>query len=41
MADNVLLRFEEMYRADAAAVAGGGASLDLMEAAGTAIAATA
>ena len=38
MADNVLLRVEEMYRADAAAVAGGVASLDLMEAAGTAIA---
>ena len=33
MADNVLLRVEEMYRADAAVVAGGVASLDLMEAA--------
>ena len=38
MADNVLLRVEEMYRADAAAVVGGVASLDLMEAAGAAIA---
>ena len=37
MADNVLLNVDEMYKADAAAVDGGVASLDLMEAAGTAI----
>ncbi|MFQ5765530.1 MAG: NAD(P)H-hydrate epimerase, partial [Rhodospirillales bacterium] len=38
MTDNVLLTVEEMYQADKAAVAAGVAALDLMEAAGTAIA---
>lgn len=39
MPDNILLSVEEMYKADALAVAAGVASLDLMEAAGAAIAA--
>ncbi len=38
MADNVLLSVDEMYKADALAEAGGARSLDLMEAAGAAIA---
>jgi len=38
MTDSVLLTVEEMYAADAAAMAGGVPGLDLMEAAGTAIA---
>jgi len=37
MPDNVLLTVAEMYKADAAAAAGGVASIDLMEAAGSAV----
>ncbi|MCW9040563.1 MAG: bifunctional ADP-dependent NAD(P)H-hydrate dehydratase/NAD(P)H-hydrate epimerase, partial [Rhodospirillales bacterium] len=37
MSDNILLNIDEMYRSDAAAIAGGVPGLALMEAAGAAV----